>query len=284
MVEALEVTHPRKLTSPRAKENPLSCLQAGRVFDALDAQFADSSLASTLTIDGDKIGHGMETTSPSLEYLRGLAQDPGTEIAVRDAIWTELVHLAQKRAGEWQLAAIWMMLPGLRSASRKIFRRTRIEIKEIDSAVITGFIEALQAADPKRQHLGAHLWWKAHNDATRACALLRQETPVEDIELVAGMQNHQLDHSDSLNAAVHEGVLTGAEADLIGRTRLEGERLGAVAEQMGLRYHACHQRRARAEGRLAGYLLLDGAATPAEDRSSRHHPERRRVRTMPDAA
>jgi hypothetical protein len=251
----------------------LSCLQADRVFDALDAQFADSSLASILTLDGNKIGHGMEATSPSLEYLRGLAQDPGTDIAVRDAIWTELVHLAQVRAGEWQLTAIWMMLPGLRSASRKISRRTHIEIKEIDSAVITGFIEALQAADPKRQHLGAHLWWKAHNYATHACALLRQETPVEDIELVAGMQNRQPGHGDSLSAAVHEGVLTGAEADLIGRTRLEGERLGAVAQQLGLRYHACHQRRARAEGRLAGYLLLDGATAHPEDRALRRHRE-----------
>lgn len=132
----------------------MSCLHADRVFDALDAQFASSSLASNLTLDGDKIGCGMEASFPSLEYLRVLAQDPDTEIIVRDAIWAELVQLAQRQPEEWQLAAIWMMLPGLRSLSRKIFRRTRIEIKEIDSAVVTGFIEALRAADPQRQHLG----------------------------------------------------------------------------------------------------------------------------------
>lgn len=262
----------------------MSCLQAERVFDALAAQFAASSLASTLTLDGDRIGHGMETTSPSLEYVRALVQDPDTEIGIRDAVWAELVHLAQQRVGEWQLAAIWMMLPGLRSASRKIFHRTRIEVKEIDSAVITGFIEALRSADPSRPHLGAHLWWKAHNHAMQACALLAREMPVEDVELVAGRQNRQADHGDYLSRAVHEGVLTGVEADLIGRTRLEGERLGAVAQQMGLRYHACHQRRARAEIRLAGYLLIDGAPTPAKPSLRRCHTRRRTEQTAADVA
>lgn len=236
----------------------MSCLHAERVFDALEALFDGSSLASDLTVEGDKIGHGMEMTFPSLEYLCVLAQDSGTAIAVRDAIWAELVQLAQVRAGDWQLAAVWVMLPGLRSVSRKIFRRTRVEIKEIDSAVVTGFLEALHAVDPNRPHLGAHLWWKAHNYASRACAALTLETPVENIELAAGADDQGMAYRDSLVEAVHEGVLTGAEADLIGRTRLEGERLGAVAEQMGLRYHACHQRRARAEGRLAEYLLIDG--------------------------
>jgi hypothetical protein len=259
-------------------------LQADRVFDALAAQFATSSLASTLTLDGDRVGHGMETTSPSLEYVRALVQDPGTEIGIRDAIWAELVHLAQQRAGEWQLAAICMMLPGLRSASRKIFHRTWVEVKEIDSPVITGFIEALQSADPNRPHLGAHLWWKAHNHAMQACALLVREMPVEDVELVAGTHGRQTDHGDYLSRAVHEGVLTGVEADLIGRTRLEGERLGAVAQQMGLRYHACHQRRARAEIRLAGYLLVNGAPTHAEPSLRRCQARRRSAQTAADVA
>ncbi|GLY85995.1 hypothetical protein [Actinoallomurus iriomotensis] len=262
----------------------MSCLQAERVFNALEVQFTASSLASTLTLDGNKVGHGMETTSPSLEYVRMLVQDPGTEIAIRDAIWAELVRLAQQHAGEWQLAAIWMMLPGLRTASRKIFYRTRVEVKEIDSAVITGFIEALQVADPNRPHLGAHLWWKAHNHAMQTCTLLAREMPVEDIELVAGTQGGQADHGDYLSRAVHEGILTGVEADLIGRTRLEGERLGAVAEQMGLKYHACQQRRARAETRLAGYLLLDGAPTHAKPSSRRCRARRRPTQSATDAA
>lgn len=84
--------------------------------------------------------------------------------------------------------------------------------------------------------------------------------------------------------AVHEGVLTGAEADLIGRTRIEGERLGAIAEQMGLRYHTCHQRRARAESRLAGYLLVDTAAEPSRGQSEGRRPKRDCVPSSMDAA
>lgn len=262
----------------------MSCLHADRVFDALEAQFAGSSLALSLTLDGAKIGNGPEAASLTLEHLRVLAQDPGTEIVTRDAIWTELVQLAQRQSGDWQLAAIWMMLPGLRAASRKIFRRTRIEIDEIDSAVIAGFIEALHAADPKRHRLGAHLWWKAHNYASQSCAALKRETPVDDIEMVAGIHDQQTTHRDSLTDAVHEGVLTGAEADLIGRTRLEGERLGAIAEQMGLHYHTCHQRRARAESRLAGYLLVDCAAEHGNDQLRGPESRRRRVRPAMDAA
>lgn len=80
-----------------------------------------------------------------------------------------------------------------------------------------------------------------------------------------------------LSEAVHAGVISASEADLITRTRLEGERLGSVAQRLGLQYHACAQRRARAEGRLAGYVLINGDAAPP-DRGSGRPSYRRQCR------
>lgn len=259
----------------------LACLQGDRVFDAIEAQFEAASLDSTLKIDGAKIGHGPAEHAVPLAYLRELMLDSTTDIAIRDAAWTELVRLAQADGGDWQLAAVWMMLPGLRKASRKIAWSTGVEAKEADAEVAAGFIEALHAAEPSHEHLGAHLWWQAYNHGRRACAKSSKETPVEDLERVGAGRSTQEPSSDSLAEAVYDGVLTEPDAELIGRTRVEGERLGAVADQMGLRYHACRQRRARAESRLAGYLLVNGAER-SEERAA--DVERGCARRRSDAA
>jgi len=53
-----------------------------------------------------------------------------------------------------------------------------------------------------------------------------------------------------LAAAVRAGVLTGAQAELIGRNRLEGIPLARLAAEAGISHSALCHRRKRAEARL----------------------------------
>ncbi|MFI0483381.1 hypothetical protein [Actinomadura sp. 9N215] len=203
-----------------------------------------------------------------------LARDTPSDL--QDAVWTELVTLAQGGDERWQLEAVWMMLPGLRKIVSRLTRGTGSRFGEMEAEVVAGFLEELRDVDAGRAKVGAFLWWSTFRRAWRARSRDEREIPSEELALIAAERELQDHDIRPLVEAVHEGVPSVSEADLINRTRIEGERLGAIAERMGLRYHACRQRRARAEGRLAGYLLVRNDAAPADP--GHPLPLRRRVR------
>ncbi|WP_157036344.1 hypothetical protein [Streptomonospora alba] len=69
-------------------------------------------------------------------------------------------------------------------------------------------------------------------------------------------------HPDAVvERAVERGVLTGAEAELIGASRLEETSLRILAAQQGGGYWALAKRRSRAEERLVR-ALVDGDLDP----------------------
>jgi hypothetical protein len=241
----------------------VSCLHTNRIFDAVEAQMTHASLASALSIDGSNVG--LPPGPLAIRDLRPLALDPATAPAIRDALWRELVSLARTKGDVWLLAAIWMMIPGFRKISARLSPGASGERNDIEAEIIAGFTETLHTVDLGREKLGAYLWWTAYRYGQRARGMFTGswETPVEDIDRAASVHADNREPDDLLGEAVHAGVISVSEAELITRTRLEGERLGAVAQQLGLRYHACAQRRTRAEGRLAGYVLINGDAAPA---------------------
>lgn len=238
----------------------MSCIKTDRVFSAIEGYFADSSQQMRLGIELPGCPDGADRGMP-LADARRLLLAREAEPAWRDAIWSSLISRAQVNGGAWELAAVWMTTPGLRKLAGILHRRNAAaDIKEIDSEILLGFIEALRAIDPKKERSGARLWWGAFRRGQDACARSRRELPVGDVELVAGNPPAVESSGTSLSEAVHDGVISVPEADLINRTRIEGERLGAIAERLGLRYHACCQRRARAEpaGRIPPYERDEG--------------------------
>ncbi|MEU9023348.1 hypothetical protein [Actinomadura sp. NPDC048394] len=223
------------------------------LLDAIEMRFRESRMA-TLTLDEPREdGHRI-----SLERIRELILDRGIAPEAQDAVWRELVTLARKGEERWQLAAIWMMLPGLRKIVGRCGGGRETDYGEVESEAVAGFLEELHRIDARRPRIGASLWWAARRRAAEVRLRRAREIPSEEIALVAAERERRDHEPGALAEAVHEGVISVSDARLINETRLEGERLGAVAERMGLRYHACHQRRARAEGRLAGYLLVGG--------------------------
>lgn len=237
-----------------------------------------SALTSTLSIDGTGLGHGLPSGPVPLKDIRPLMLDRATDPHVGIMVWQELARAAQAKGEPWLLAATWMMIPGLCGISARISRAPGTEQGEIEAEIIAGFMAALRVADTGRENLSAHLWWAAYRAGQRARRMFDQarEIPVDDLDLAAQVQTEPGDPDALLDDAVHAGVISASEADLITRTRLEGERLGAAAERLGLRYNACAQRRWRAEGRLAGYVLIGGDALPPQAHQARQPGQRRR--------
>jgi hypothetical protein len=236
----------------------LSCLHSDRILNVIEAKFDTES--PRVAVDGARVGHGLPERALDLREVRDILLDGEVDTAVHDAIWRELVRLARDHGHDWQLVAIWMMLPGLRGISRRLSGGTASVSRDLEAEALTEFLHALQTIDLSQRQLGAELQRAAYRGGRRVLAQISRsrELPTGDIELVGGIRGGPDQPDGLLTDAVHSGVLSVPEAALINRTRLEGERLGAVAHQLGLRYHTCQQRRSRAEGRLASYVLTSG--------------------------
>jgi hypothetical protein len=262
----------------------LSCLHSDRILNVIEAKF-DRESPSVEVIDGARVGHGLPERALDLREVRDILLDGEMDTSVHDAIWRELVRLARDHGHDWQLVAIWMMLPGLRGISRRLSFGTASESRDLEAEALAEFLNALQTVDLGQRQLGAELQRAAYRGGRRVLAQVKRsrELPTADIELVGGISGGPDQPDALLSDAVHSGVLSVPEAELINRTRLEGERLGVVAQQLGLRYHACQQRRSRAEGRLAGYVLTSGpdGDAPVHRAASSYVRCRRRPAAVP---
>ncbi|MFI6499035.1 sigma factor [Nonomuraea typhae] len=219
------------------------------MFDAIERQVGDLPLLSDLRLRGD--GSGGEISLPE---ARRMLMDRRTDLALADDLWTQLVALARTGGEEGKLAMLWSILPSLRGLAAR-FRRPGVkDRRDIESEMLVSVLEAAEHLEPGRLRIGGFLYWRARSRLHQMRFHNRRESPVEDIELAATLNAHPGPDVNPLNEAVSHGIVTVSEADLINRTRVEGERLGSIAERMGLGYHACQQRRARAESRLASYL------------------------------
>ncbi len=123
--------------------------------------------------------------------------------------------------------AIWMMLPSLRAIVRRLHRAWATDIRDIQSDALCGFIEALGRLDPE-QEPGKRLWWQTFSSARNGCQRAVREQPVDDIE--SALQRQAEAHPDPLSPA----ELGRPEASARDYSTIEGERLGALADRLGL--------------------------------------------------
>jgi len=146
-------------------------------------------------------------------------------------------------------------MPGLRRAAASLSAGWRGDTEDLQADILTGLLSALRALDLDdldRVPLASRLCWAAwragqkHASAGAAWASRRR-----DLDSSGAGPALPWGHPDFvLAAAVRARAITAAEAELIGRNRLEGIPLSQVAAETGVSHSAlCHRRR-RAETRL----------------------------------
>jgi hypothetical protein len=204
-----------------------------------------------LALDGAQIGHGLPARPVPLDELRDMLLHPSMTYVARDAIWRELVTKARDGKPAWMVGAAGVALPALRQLAGRLAADYDGDCHDLDAEMLTGFVEAIRVINITTGRIDPRLCFAAYNAGRRfrhreAAHSGRRAELTESVRPVKPWG-----HPDFVLArAVSQGVITRVAADLIGRTRLEGEPLAKVAADNGLAYIAGQVQRWRAEQRL----------------------------------
>jgi hypothetical protein len=225
-------------------------------FDAADAAFRLLCAGpQPLALHAAKVAAGLPDRPVPLDELRVLLLHPSTSARARNQVWAELVRRARAGDPAWTVGLAGIAMPGLRRAAGSLAAAYRGDPADLQSEVLTGFLAAMRGLDPDDLDsvpLASRLCWAAwragkalaHADADYASRR-------RDLDDQSGAPELPWGHPDFvLAAAVRRGVLTPAQAGLVGRNRLEGVPLARIAAEQNISHTALCNRRKRAEKAL----------------------------------
>ncbi|GIF74106.1 hypothetical protein [Asanoa siamensis] len=215
-----------------------------------------------LSIDGAEIGHGLPARRIPLHELAAILMHPSCSYRASDTVWRLLIERARTSGPAWVVGAAGVALPGLRAAARRL---SRVHSGDVQAEVLTGFLAALRQVRPAGPRVVQRLCSAAL--VTARAALRASEPRRADVTGNApgsAPPPAPSGHPDFVLAcAVTAGVITAAEADLIGATRLEDTSVAEYAHRHGKTYWAVSKARARAEERLVA-AIQSGALTDTD--------------------
>jgi hypothetical protein len=237
--------------------------------DAAEAAFrALTTGPRPLALNPGRLAAGLPDRTMPLGEMRALLLHPATSPAARNKVWAELVRRARAGDPAWVVGLAGVAMPGLRRAAASLSAGWRGDTDDLQAEILAGFLAALRALDLDdldRVPLASRLCWAAwragqkHALASAAWASRRR-----DLDSSGAGPALPWGHPDFvLAAAIRAKIITAAEAELIGRNRLEGIPLSAIAAETGVSHSAlCHRRR-RAETRLIRAISDGILADPA---------------------
>jgi len=207
-----------------------------------------------LAVDGSRFGAPFTAELLALTEVRRLLLDAGTSLDVRDEVWRHVIASSRQSGGLWTLAAVGMAAPMLKRVARIFADRYDDHGRDLASEILTGFLDHLATMELDRQGVASRLRWACHRAAEKACAEAAAQ-PIPRAEAGPMPPSAQVAHPDVVLArAARAGVITVAESDLIGMTRLEDMSLAEAAACLGITPNAAKIRRQKAEARLVAFL------------------------------
>ena len=249
-------------TPPAATGTAAARYPAGPL-DALDAVDAAFRLLTAgprpLAVHASRLAAGLPDRPVPLDELRVLLLHPATTARARNRVWADLVRRARTGDPAWVIGLTGIALPGLRRAVASLTAAYRGDPADLQAEVLTGFLAAMRGLDPDDLDsvpLASRLCWAAWR-AGKALAYADAGYAARrrDLDDQSGAPELPWGHPDFvLAAAVRKGVLTPAQAELIGRNRLEGVPLSQIAAELNMSHAALCNRRKRAEKALTGAI------------------------------
>jgi hypothetical protein len=238
--------------------------------DVLDASFRLLAAGpQPLAVHASRLAAGLPDRPVPVDELRVLLLHPATSAHARNAVWADLVRRARAGGGDpaWTVALCGIALPGLRRAAAALTAGYRGDPADLQAEVLTGFLAELAALDLDHLEavpLASRLCWAARRAGERLARAdagwnaRRRDLAGHDTAPAPAAAGGHPDFV--LAAAVRHRILTPAQAELIGRSRLEGVPLRVIAAETGTSHTALCNRRKRAETALAAAIaagLLD---------------------------
>ncbi|MFF4602801.1 hypothetical protein ACFY12_08625 [Streptomyces sp. NPDC001339] len=243
---------------------------------ALEESFlALASAPKPLTLPAHLICEEPEQAALPVDQVRTRLAHPGTSPALRERTWGEVVRRAQRLGAPWDTAVLGMAVPVLHRMLARLGRCDHLERAEVEQEALAAVTAALHAVDIDAAEVGRELFTAADRAVHRLVYAARRraqrETGPEEARSLSGLghggdpaaspalaldaaSGEAADEYTVLALAVRARVVTIAEAQLIARTRLEGEPMQRLATERGVSSRQLYRHRAAAEQHLAAHL------------------------------
>jgi hypothetical protein len=199
----------------------------------------------------------------ALDELRDLLRAPGNDSGTVDAVWRQLAEQARTWGPGWVVGAVGVAMPGLTRMAARLSAGYATLADDIDSELLAGFLDELRTGDLRAPRVWLRLcWaaWRAGLKARRVDDLL--ELP-PDLPVGSCTPYRPYGHPDLiLGRAVAAGIITAAQADLIGSTRMGDVLIEQIAAECGQPGSVIRMRRKRAERKLVAALQRGELAVP----------------------
>jgi hypothetical protein len=224
-----------------------------------------------LALDAADIASDLPEGLMPLDELRRLLLHGRLTFATKDRALSLVASRAHAGDDLWTVGLAGLLMPGLKRIARRLRRTPGVDPAEVGPEVVIALLEAIARADPAGERLAARLCWEVYRRAARALGVRRRAIgdPVWPTDRPPGSAVPSTNPEEVIARAVRVGVITVDDAELIARTRLEGERITELAASLSLPASRLQKRRERAEARLTGLLRRDAA-----DGVSDAHPSR----------
>jgi hypothetical protein len=208
-----------------------------------------------VSVDGRQF-RGMPARQVPLDELRDRLLRRSCPQRVRDAVWAHLVSRSRAEGATWTVGCVGVALPALTRIAATLSARFAGDPSDVHAAVLSGFVAELARIDLRTPRIMLRLRWAAYR-AGHECVREALDAPVPIGDgFRSTAPRRPWGHPDFVLArAVADGIVTPAEAELIGSTRLEDVPLATAAQRRGVSYEAAKKTRQRAEHRLTSYLL-----------------------------
>jgi hypothetical protein len=220
-----------------------------------------------LSLDGTAISGALPQRLIPLDEFKRILLRASTDGGTRDAAWSALVTRARSDGPAWTVGTVGVAMPALRRMAGQLTRGHDLDTAaDIDAEILTGFLSAVRSLDLSRRAIALRLRWAAYRaGAAYRATIVNHPVSAEDPEL-ATVPLQPSGHPDLLLAdAITQGVISAADAEIIGSTRLESLALTVVARQLAAPYDAVRMRRSRAESRLASAIRAGQLSQIAPD-------------------
>lgn len=167
------------------------------------------------------------------------------DASLRDRVWEEIGTRLACQEQRWVLVAMWLLTPRLRGAARVIARSTNAEYGDVCAALLTGVVEGASSTGAKQPgYVEEFLMDAAFKAGWRTGRPSPRESPTEDVDAVRRDQDTSESHIAPTGTEI---VRVGMMSAVLAR-RAQGERLGALAQRLGLMPHVRETRRLRRAG------------------------------------
>jgi DNA-directed RNA polymerase specialized sigma24 family protein len=215
-----------------------------------------------LAFDGHLVD-GLPNRMLPLDELRDLLVAATVSADTRDAVWCQLIRQARDGDPTWVVATVGVAAPGLTRLAARLTAGFSKIADDIHSEILAGFLHALRTEDLAAPRIWIRLCWAAWRAGYRARRLDDLLELPPDLPTGSRTPHRPYGHPDLiLGRAVAANILTPAQAELIGSTRLGDALIEQIAAECGVAGSVVRMRRKRAERRLVTAVRSGDLAVP----------------------